>query len=299
MKTNNIINGVLILNKDSGETSNRALQRAKRLFQAAKAGHTGSLDPLASGVLPICFGEATKYSRFLLDADKTYVVTAKLGVTTTTSDSEGEILETKPVANFTRAQILTEIAKFIGSTKQIPSMYSALKHQGQPLYKLARQNITIDRPARDIFVYEYELLEFDFDVIKCRIKCSKGTYIRNLVEDLGAALGCGAHVTALQRTQAGPFNLEQSYTLSVIPKNPLGLSGILLPLETLIQSLPRLNLDTQAAIDLRHGKVVNLQTNSSGIISLFDEQHEFIGIGETFADGTLIAKRLLASPPLY
>lgn len=324
MKTTENIHGVLLLNKDSGESSNRALQRAKRLFNAAKAGHTGSLDPLASGVLPICFGEATKFSQFLLDADKTYVVTAKLGVTTTTSDAEGEILEIKLVPQFTREQILAAIAKFIGVSKQIPSMYSALKHKGQPLYKLARQNITVERPARDIFVYEYELLDFNYDVIKCRIKCSKGTYIRNLIEDLGVALGCGAHVTALQRTQAGGFDLEQSYTLAeleeailaasktaqahsavmpesdqthntVIPEPAPLVSGILQPLETLIQSLPSLTLNPEHTQNLRHGKVIPAADYPVGVVAVFSSANELIGIGETLSDGTLVAKRLLAT----
>ncbi len=216
----NIIDGILVVDKPIGPTSNRVLQTVKRFYNAAKAGHTGSLDPLASGVLPICFGKATKLAQQLLDSDKTYVVTAKLGITTDSGDSEGNILQQNPVPEFSDETILTEINKFIGPGKQIPSMYSALKHNGQPLYKLARQNITIERAPRDITVYSYNLLERTHDTLTCEIKCSKGTYIRTLIEDLGQALGCGAHVIALRRTQAGPYALQQAHSLDSINAHP-------------------------------------------------------------------------------
>jgi tRNA pseudouridine55 synthase len=227
-----IVNGVLLLNKDCGISSNHALQRVKRLFNAKKAGHTGSLDPLASGVLPICFGAATKFSHILLEADKTYAVTARLGIKTTTSDAEGEIIETKSVPNFSAEDIQKVVAEFMGAGKQVPSMFSALKHNGQPLYKLARQGITVERPPRDIFIYQFDLIEQGEDTLRFIIKCSKGTYIRNLIEDLGEKLGCGAHVSQLERTQAGKFNLENCYTLEQL-QACLDLDAWLLPTNAL------------------------------------------------------------------
>lgn len=225
------IDGVIILDKAVGITSNRALQQLKRLLNAKKAGHTGSLDPLASGVLPICFGKATKFAQLLLDADKVYVVTAKLGVTTDSGDSMGNVIAEAPVPSFTLEQINAATQTFMGAGKQIPSMFSALKHKGQPLYKLARKNITVDRPARDIFVYAYDVLDFNGEFLTCRIKCSKGTYIRTLIEDLGKLLGCGAHVTALRRTQAGSFTLAQATLFEHV--QPDNYANLLLPPEAL------------------------------------------------------------------
>jgi tRNA pseudouridine55 synthase len=231
-----IIDGLLIIDKSSGPTSNRVLQNVKRLYNAAKAGHTGSLDPLASGVLPICFGKATKVAQKLLDADKTYLVTAKLGIVTDSGDSEGTIIAQHPVPELSTAQILAQIDKFIGPGQQVPSMFSALKHKGQPLYKLARQNIVVDRPPRDIIVYQYKLLAHTADTLTCEIKCSKGTYIRTLIEDLGMALGCGAHVIALRRTQAGPFTLEQATTVEALTacQDPQALEHLLLPVTSVV-----------------------------------------------------------------
>ncbi len=213
MRIKKLIDGVLVLDKPLGITSNRALQQVKHLFQAAKAGHTGSLDPLATGVLPICFGKSTKIAQSLLDADKTYVVTAKLGVVTDTSDAEGQIISEHAVPEFSQQQILQAIAKFTGSIQQVPSMFSALKHKGQPLYKLARKGLVIERPPRNITVYQFLLLEQTHDTLTCEIKCSKGTYIRTLIDDLGKELGCGAHVSALRRTQAGPYSIDQAVPL--------------------------------------------------------------------------------------
>lgn len=226
-----IIDGVFILDKATGITSNRALQQIKHLYQAKKAGHTGSLDPLASGVLPICFGKATKFSHILLNADKTYLVTAKLGVATDSGDSEGNIIATHAVPNFTLQEIETAITAFIGPGKQVPSMFSALKHQGQPLYKLARKNITVERAPRDIHVYSYEVVDFNGDLLTCKIKCSKGTYIRTLIEDLGTALGCGAHVIALRRLQAGNFSIEQAISFEQAATQDL--TSMLLPADCL------------------------------------------------------------------
>jgi len=287
------INGVLLLNKDLGMSSNRALQLTKRLFQASKAGHTGSLDPLASGVLPICFGEATKFSRFLLDADKTYAVTAQLGITTTTSDAEGEIVEQKPVPNYSRAELLLAINSFIGASKQIPSMYSALKHNGQPLYKLARQNIAIEREARDIFIYSFDLLGQTKDTLSFSVKCSKGTYIRNLIEDLGKKLGCGAHVAKLERTQAGQFVINQSYTLEQLQASQ-DLDALILPLDCLLYGLPKIQLSSEDAEYFRNGRRIAAPLDfHPGLVSLVTQENVFLGIGEAENDGGIVPKRLM------
>lgn len=289
------LNGVLLLDKDCGASSNRVLQQTKRLYQAAKAGHTGSLDPLASGVLPICFGEATKFARFLLDADKTYRVTAKLGVITDSGDAEGQILATNPVPKFTPEFIKTTIATFMGAGKQVPSMFSALKHNGQPLYKLARQNIIIDRPARDIFVYSYKLLNMTTDTLTCEISCSKGTYIRTLIEDLGQVLGCGAHVTMLRRTKAGPFTIENSHSLAKLEQDA-AIDSLLLPMEALLGDLHKLVLSSSDSAHIRHGRAIANPANNSelGLITLFSNENVLLGIGEACNDGNIIPVRLVS-----
>lgn len=221
------LNGILILDKPSGISSNAALQIVKRLYNAKKAGHTGSLDPLATGVLPICFGKSTKLSGKYLEADKAYTVIAKLGERTTTSDSEGEIVASKEVL-CTKEQILSAIASFVGIQQQVPSMFSALKHNGQPLYKLARQGITVERKPREINIYEFDLVNLELPYITCHVKCSKGTYIRTLIDDLGELLGCGAHVTALNRVLAGEFKLENSHQLASLESmEPIDLDKLL------------------------------------------------------------------------
>ena len=213
------VNGIFLLNKPSGLSSNQALQRVKKLFDANKAGHTGSLDPLATGLLPICLGEATKFSQFLLDSNKHYLSTFILGIRTETGDADGEVVDRSDASNLTKEQIISAVANFKGSTKQVPSMYSALKHNGQPLYKLARQGMVVERDARDITVFKYDILDFragkeaELDV---EVHVSKGTYVRSLAEDLGSLLGCGAHVSALHRHIAGPFNDGQSTTLDAL-----------------------------------------------------------------------------------
>lgn len=290
---------MLLLDKCSGASSNRVLQQVKRLFKAAKAGHTGSLDPLASGVLPICFGEATKFARFLLDADKAYLVTAKLGVITESGDAEGAVVATNPVPVFTRQDIESVIATFLGAGKQIPSMFSALKYNGQPLYKLARQNITIDRQARDIFVYSYDLLDITADTITCKIYCSKGTYIRTLIEDLGLSLGCGAHVTMLRRVKAGPFAIADSYKLSDLEQHD-DLESVLLPMECLLGDLQKIFLSSSDAQLIRHGRQitnVNYMSLTSKVVALITNENELLGIGEANNDGNIMPVRLVATQP--
>ena len=211
------LNGILLLDKSSGVSSNGALQMAKKMFAAAKAGHTGSLDPLATGMLPICFGEATKFSQFLLESDKSYRVTAKLGVTTETGDADGDVVETTEV-NASPDQIEAALLSFKGDIEQIPSMYSAIKHEGVPLYKLAREGKTVERKPRPVTIYDLRILRIDGDEVEFEVDCSKGTYVRSLVEDTGAILGCGGHVTALHRLSAGPYPSERMLTLEQLGK---------------------------------------------------------------------------------
>lgn len=206
------VDGILIFDKPLGMSSNAALQKVRWLFNASKGGHTGSLDPLASGVLPLCLGEATKFSQYLLDADKTYITEARLGMTTSTGDAEGEVLEIKP-CQVTLAEVQALLPRFTGEIEQIPPMYSALKHDGQPLYKLARAGETVERKPRSVTIRQLTLLGLEGDRLRLQVHCSKGTYIRTLVEDIGAALGCGAHVAELRRVQAGPFDLARAVTL--------------------------------------------------------------------------------------
>lgn len=204
------VNGILVIDKPQGVTSNGILQQVKRLYGAAKAGHTGALDPLATGVLPLCFGEATKFSQMMLDSDKAYITTARLGIRTETGDSEGAVVEEKPVPALTEAQVEAVLEEFRGNIQQVPSMYSALKHQGKPLYEYAREGIEIDRPARPVTIYELKLLAVREQELDLAVTCTKGTYIRSLVEDIGEALGCGAHVCALRRTLASGYTLALS-----------------------------------------------------------------------------------------
>lgn len=243
------VHGILLLDKPTGLTSNDVLQKVKRIYNAAKAGHTGALDPLATGMLPICLGEATKFSQYLLEADKRYEVTAKLGERTNTSDSDGEVVSTRPV-NVAVGTLIEALDQFRGPIMQVPSMYSALKHNGRPLYEYAREGIEIEREARPITIFELKLLGFEGDEVKLEVHCSKGTYIRSLVDDLGEVLGCGAHVTQLRRTQVASYPYERMLTLeqlecifeqakaeSVPPREQL--DPLLLPMDTAVASCPR------------------------------------------------------------
>ncbi|WP_067515169.1 tRNA pseudouridine(55) synthase TruB [Endozoicomonas ascidiicola] len=211
------VDGIIVVDKVYGASSNEVLQRVKRLFNAAKAGHTGSLDPLATGVLPICLGEATKFSQYLLDSDKSYRTTMKMGVQTTTGDREGEVVAERPVA-VTRSDVEAILDQFRGEIEQVPSMFSALKHNGRPLYEYAREGIEIDRPSRKITIHRLELLDFEGDECVFEVDCTKGTYIRTLVEDIGAALGCLGHVAELKRLKAGPYTEHQAYSLDELAK---------------------------------------------------------------------------------
>ncbi|MCY4329086.1 MAG: tRNA pseudouridine(55) synthase TruB [Endozoicomonadaceae bacterium] len=291
------VNGFLIVDKPAGVSSNGVLQQVKRLFNAKKAGHTGSLDPLATGVLPVCFGEATKLSQYLLDADKAYLATATLGIKTTTGDSEGSVISEKPVTATTDA-IENMLPQFTGCIQQIPPMYSALKHKGQPLYKLAREGKQIERKPREITIHEFKLLSYTKPYAQFYIKCTKGTYVRTLIEDLGEALGCEAHISALRRTQAGSCQETQSYTPEQLQqihaeKGTEALDKLILPPENGILHLPKLLAGKTAVVHIRQGNPVALpQTPLSGFVRLYSD-NRFIGIGSVTDDGKVAMQRAI------
>jgi tRNA pseudouridine55 synthase len=299
------IDGVLLLDKPTGISSNDALQKVKRIFFAEKAGHTGALDPLATGMLPICLGEATKFSQFLLDSDKRYRVIAKLGERTNTSDSDGEVVETREV-NVDRNTLLAKIASFEGVTDQVPSMFSALKYQGKPLYEYAREGIEVPRESRKITVYDIELLRFEGDEIEMDVHCSKGTYIRTIVDDLGEMLGCGAHVINLRRTAVAKYPYEQMVTLEQLeallqqakeqerqPKELL--DPLLLPMDTAVQDLPEVNVIPELADMVLHGQAVQVfGAPSEGQVRITaGDERLFIGVGQMDDDGKIAPKRLV------
>lgn len=299
------VDGILLLDKPAGITSNDALQQVKRIYAAAKAGHTGALDPLATGMLPICLGEATKFSQFLLEADKRYRVVAKLGQRTDTSDADGEVVQTRPV-NVAAGELIEALDHFRGDIEQVPSMYSALKYQGKPLYQYAREGIEVPREARPITVYELKLLRFDGDEVELEIHCSKGTYIRTIVDDLGERLGCGAHVTMLRRLAVAGYPAERMLTLEQLQcildnckasdTSPrLELDPLLLPMDTAVQGLPEVNLSELVAGYLLQGQAVQVAgAPLDGFVRMtIGEEHRFIGVGEIDDDGKVAPRRLV------
>lgn len=286
------VDGVLLLDKPLGLSSNDALQKARRLFSAAKGGHTGTLDPLATGLLPLCFGEATKFSADLLDADKTYEAEIRLGVTTDSGDAEGQIIATAPAA-VTAADVTRVLPAFMGDILQVPPMHSALKRDGKPLYELARQGIVVERAARPVTVHAIEVLACSEDFLRLSVHCSKGTYIRVLAADIGAALGCGGHLVALRRTRVGPLDLAAAVTLEAL--NASGedeRARFLLPLDALLQNLPRVDLAPDDAQRFGHGNPVDLPPGLHGKIRVYADG-ELLGIGEPGTGGRLWPKRLL------
>lgn len=298
------VDGILLLDKPAGITSNGALQRVKHLFGAAKAGHTGSLDPIATGVLPICFGEATKFSQFLLDADKSYVATIRLGEQTTTGDSEGECIATQPVPEMSRPEAEGYLDPFRGEIEQIPSMYSALKVDGQPLYKLARQGIEVERKARPVTIFRLTLLEQTNDTWVIDLVCSKGTYVRTLAEDLGAAIGCGAHVVALRRRQAGPFQIDESYSLDELDEIKIenaieGLDAVLLPVSAAVDDYPEVEMTDLTASYFLQGQAVQIAgVSGEGMVAVYaetDEVRNFVGVGSILDDGRIAPRRLVTT----
>ncbi len=288
------------MDKPAGISSNDVVQQAKRLFGAQKVGHTGSLDPLATGVLPLCFGEATKFSQYLLDANKTYWTRIRLGVSTETGDADGEVIAQVDATAITQTQVSDALETFVGEIEQIPSMYSALKHQGQPLYKLARQGIEVERAPRTVTIYSAELLQFAEAYIELRVHCSKGTYIRSLAEDLGAALGCGGHVSALRRLAAGPYAEAQAVTLEQVSVigDPQEMDALLLPVASAVSSWPSVRLHEDTAHYVRQGQPVQVaHAPTDGWVQIFEsaEEDRFLGVGEVLTDGRIAPRRLVAS----
>jgi tRNA pseudouridine55 synthase len=289
-----IIDGVLLLNKPVGITSNAALQKAKWLLNAKKAGHTGTLDPFADGLLPLCFGEATKFSAYLLDADKRYRAVMQLGMTTTTGDPEGDVLGTCDVS-VSQTDIAAVLPRFMGEIEQIPPMHSALKHQGRPLYEYARAGIEIERPPRRVQIRALELIECSPPRVVLDVQCSAGTYIRTLAQDIGAALGCGAHLTALTRTAAGGFSLDQAHTLADLEALDAGnRTAWLKPADCLVAHLPAVQLKSDDAAALCQGRSVPHPAAHSGLTRVYAAPHTFIGLAHADA-GHLVPHRLIAT----
>lgn len=291
-KTWKRVDGVLLLDKPIGLTSNDALQKARRLFSAAKGGHTGTLDPLATGLLPLCFGEATKFSADLLDADKTYEAVLKLGVTTDSGDAEGKVVASAAV-DVTENDIFRVLPMFTGDLQQIPPMHSALKRDGRPLYELARQGIEVEREARAVTIHRLECLAFAGDSLSLRVACSKGTYIRVLAADIGRELGCGAHLTALRRTVVGDLDLANAVTLAELEAlDEAGRLAHLQPVDALVHTLPIVAVEGEAESRFRHGNPVDLPAGLSGKIRVYAGD-QLIGVGEPGSDGRLWPKRLV------
>lgn len=305
------IDGVVLLDKPLGISSNDALQKVKRLYNAAKAGHTGALDPLASGMLPVCLGEGTKFSQFLLDADKTYLVTATLGVRTTTSDADGDIVEQKPV-ECDEAAIRQACLSFLGKSKQVPSMFSALKYQGKPLYFYARQGIEVPREARDITIFDMQITRIEGDEVDMQVHCSKGTYIRSLVDDIGQKLGCGAFVSRLHRTQVADYPLDKLVTLEQLQElrdeinqqqldlmddaSFEALDAHLLPMDSAVASLEAVSIDQDAAVYFSNGNPVFSQAALSLIaqsqVRVYT-QNLFLGVATIDNEHRVAPKRLV------
>ena len=293
------IHGVFLLDKPQGMSSNDIMQKVKRIFQANKAGHTGALDPLATGMLPICLGEATKFSQFLLDADKSYLVTAKLGERTDTSDAEGQVVDTREVKVKT-PEILTALEQFRGDILQVPTMFSALKHNGKPLYEYARQGITVEREARPITIFELNFIEYNAPYLTLEVHCSKGTYIRTLVDDLGELLGCGAHVTMLRRTAVADYPTEKMldwHTLQSLAEQQdlSSLDALLLPMDTAVAKLPALTLNESQTQGIGFGQRIKFDNPNrlQGQVRLFSYENRFLGVAVIDENNVIRPQRLV------
>ena len=293
------VNGILLFDKPLGISSNAALQRVKKLFNAQKAGHTGSLDPLATGLLPICFGEATKMSSFLLDADKSYEVVVKLGVKTTTGDAEGEIVSQQSDVKITQAQLNDVLPDFIGAIEQIPPMYSALKQNGQPLYKLARQGIEVERKPRQVTIHDLNVISLKDDLLEIHVRCSKGTYIRTLAEDIGDQIGCGAHVAKLRRVSVAAFDGKEMLTIdqleALFEKQGFeAMDETLLPIDSSLGQWPEIKLTDDVAYFLKKGQAVLVpKAPTHGWVRIYAGQEHFLGVGCILDDGRVAPKKLV------
>ncbi len=291
------VSGILLFTKSPGLSSNEALQCVKRLYQARKAGHTGSLDRLATGLLPICFGEATKLSGLLLDADKCYRAIVKLGVVTTTGDAEGEVIRERPVADLDPGRVAGVFRAMLGAQTQVPPMHSALKHQGERLYELAHRGIAIERQPRPIVIHALDLIRFLGDAIEITVRCSKGTYIRTLAEDIGERLGSGAHVASLERTAVGGFEVRDAMDLdgltALASTGQTALDARLLPLDRVLPGEPAVALSRDAAYYLTRGQAVLVaHAPKAGLVKLYDDRRRFLGVGEVQDDGRIAPRRL-------
>jgi len=291
-KSGRNIHGILLLDKRLGVSSNKALQEVRRLFDANKAGHTGSLDPLATGLLPLCFGEATKVSALMLDDNKRYQVLIQLGVMTDTGDAEGIIIATQPVPELSEQQLLTCLQQFTGPIAQVPPMYSALKLNGKKLYELAREGITVERKARQINIFELKLLEFGVDWLRLDVFCSKGTYIRSLAEDIGHALGCGGTVKELRRISSGQFDIKDAWRIEqLVEMAPLALNECLLDVDKPLEFMPAVHVTDYQADCIGHGQSIIINEHSPGSVRIYHDT-TFLGLGEILMDGKLAPKKL-------
>jgi tRNA pseudouridine55 synthase len=294
-KVKRAVSGVILLDKPLGLSSNQAMQRVKHLYQAEKAGHTGSLDPLATGLLPICLGEATKFANFLLDADKSYLAHVRLGIKTSTADAEGEIIQQKAV-HIEQTQLQQVLKQFEGEIRQTPPIYSALKVDGKPLYAYARAGQQVEIKARLVNIHQLELVSWQAEQLVLQVTCSKGTYIRTLAQDIGEQLGCGAHLSALRRLSTGNFNIQQAYTLEDLSRMNLSqLDALLLPVDVKMQHLAKISLTEQQANSILHGQPIATEQDFkiNEIIRLYKNRGEFIGLAECLTLGKLNPKRLI------
>lgn len=289
------IDGVFLLNKPLGFSSNQALKKIQWLFNAKKAGHTGTLDPMASGLLPICIGEATKFSNRLLEANKTYIATVQLGLTTTTGDQEGEVLSQKEVV-LKSNQLQETLQKFIGDITQIPPMFSALKFEGKPLYEYARQGIEIERKPRPVTIYDIKLNKIEESIVILEVICSKGTYIRTLAEDIGHALGCGAHLKGLERTQTGNFQLQNALTIEALEAMSMASrEKTLLPVDALLEGLSSIELTVTETEAIKKGQAIDFISENDNELRLYGASGQFLGVGQPDLQGRLFPKRLIAN----
>lgn len=289
------LNGIVLLDKPSGMSSNRALQQVKRLFNAAKAGHTGSLDPLASGLLPICFGQATRLAAFLLDSTKDYRVEIRLGLNTSTGDAEGEVRRKRPVPDLTVENLQTILESFKGRVTQVPPMHSALKRNGVPLYEYARNGIEVDRPPRTVTIYKLDLLGYAGEGLTLEVSCSKGTYIRTLAEDIGEMLGCGGYVDSLRRTGVGRFRSEDSWTIDRLESLPQELRDrhCLLPLDAAVGNLPKMEFTRDSVHSASQGRTVEAcDSPQQGWVRMYTPDSRFFGVGEILPDRRIAPRKL-------
>jgi len=288
------IDGVFLLDKPLGFSSNQALKKIQWLFNAKKAGHTGTLDPMATGLLPICLGEATKFSHRLLDAHKSYIATIQLGITTSTGDQEGEVISEKEVV-LNEAQLKDTLKKFIGDMTQIPPMYSALKFEGRPLYEYAREGIEIERKSRQIKIFDIKLINIEKSIITIEVLCSKGTYIRTLAEDIGQTMGCGAHLKGLERTQTGNFQLSEALSIEALEAMPMASrEKALMPIDVLLEELSSIKLNMAELDAIKKGQSIDFNSKNDKEVRLYSPSGQFVGVGQPDLKGRLFPKRLIA-----